>query len=66
MMGSSGSGPAMAFVHMKKHMTREQVEELVVKWRDLLFTAGFVRPTLSPIAFVVKPKNVNRTSNRTW
>jgi hypothetical protein len=41
-MGSSSSGgPAMTFVHMKSELTREDTEEVVVKWRDLLYTNGF-------------------------
>lgn len=39
--GSSAGGPAMCFVHMKKTLTREATEEVVVKWRDLLYTSGF-------------------------
>ena len=42
MGGGGGSGHAMTFVHLNNETisTKEQAEELVVQWRDLLMTAG--------------------------
>ena len=41
MGGGNNGGPAMCFVRMKKELTKQDTEEVVVKWRDLLFTNGF-------------------------
>ena len=42
MGGGGGSGHAMTFVHLNNETisSKEQAEELVVQWRDLLMTAG--------------------------
>jgi hypothetical protein len=41
MGGGNNGGPAMCFVRMKKELTKKDTEEVVVKWRDLLYTNGF-------------------------
>ena len=40
--GGGGGGNAMTFVHLNNETvtSKEQAEELVVQWRDLLMTAG--------------------------
>lgn len=40
-LGGNSGGPAMTFVHIKEEFTREDTEEIAVKWRDLLYTNGF-------------------------
>ena len=65
MMGGMGSGnsggPAMCFVRMKKELARKDTEEVVVKWRDLLFTNGFdIKP------YVVEDQLVLLTLNEQY
>eukprot|EP01052_Picozoa_sp_SAG31_P009905 SAG31_NODE_531_length_14413_cov_7.712659_7_plen_285_part_00 len=42
MQGGGGGGSAMTFVHLNNETvtSKEQAEEMVVQWRDLLMTAG--------------------------
>jgi hypothetical protein len=41
MGGGSMASPAMGFIYFNDEQTREENEEMVVQWRDLLMTAGF-------------------------
>lgn len=59
--GGNNGGVAMCFVKMKPELTREETEVIVVKWRDLLATAGFdIKP------YVVEDQLVLLTLEEQW